>query len=96
MNRERSQVQIDPIWTIYLAINQHLYLQIVPETLQDLLFYSDHYMIHGLKLGCGGLLATQLNSVNAVQTLSLARLLMMSKLQHAALKFIAYNFENVS
>lgn len=69
--------------------------EIVPETLQDLLFYSDHYMIHGLKLGCGDLLATQLNTVNAVQTLSLARLLMMSKLQHAALKFIAYKFENI-
>ena len=53
-------------------------------------------MIHGLKLGCGDLLATQLNTVNAVQTLSLARLLMMSKLQHAALQFIANDFENVS
>ncbi|KAL5267486.1 hypothetical protein ACHWQZ_G004498 [Mnemiopsis leidyi] len=69
--------------------------EITPETLQDLLFYSDHYMIHGLKVGCGDLLASQLDTANAVQTLSLARMLMMSKLQHAALKFIAYNFENI-
>ena len=80
---------------MFLLLN-HITSQITPETLQDLLYYSDHYMIHGLKVGCGDLLASQLDNVNAVQTLSLARMLMMSKLQHAALKFIAYNFENVS
>lgn len=69
--------------------------EVSKETLHDLLYYSDHYMISGLKDLCGKFLADNLQTDNVVQTLALARMVRMTKLQHACLQYIALHFEKV-
>jgi len=69
--------------------------EVTKATLHDLLYYSDHYMISGLKDLCGKFLADHLTPDSVVQTLSLARMVRMTRLQHASLQYIALNFEQV-
>lgn len=65
------------------------------ETVEELLFYADHYMIYGLKSLCGEYIASKLDVANSVKMLSLSRLLRMVKLQNEAVKFIAYNYDRI-
>eukprot|EP00116_Pleurobrachia_bachei_P006194 sb/3466456/ len=69
--------------------------EVTNDNLHDLLYYSDHYMINGLKLLCGEHLETEITTQNAIQILALGRMLRMTKLQHSALRYVAHNFEQL-
>lgn len=70
--------------------------QLSENTVYDILWYADLYMLPGLKRQCSNCIGKYINSDNVLQVLRSARLFNQARLEDQCSEFIANNLVNVS